>query len=116
MLGKLLNRGKSSSARTRRAVIKRSRQQEKRTAQASSAGLVSGSGNQWHSKGDVKTKRLLIECKQTAKESYSLKLHELQKIQLEALKAGRTPVMALDIAGRDFVVLRKTDFEELLDD
>ena len=147
MSGTLLNRGKSSSARTRRAVIKRSRQQEKRTERASSevpaceatrrlqksaqkrkrqkwqsqekkaakrmgGKLTPGSGNQWAAKSDVRTKKLLVECKRTDKSTYSLRLDTLRKVELEALRLGLVPVLLVELDGHEYAVLRGTDYEE----
>lgn len=87
--------------------LDRSRKQEK----AVGGKVVVGSGNQWHSKGDVELGELLVECKRTDKESYRLQLAELQKIKLEAAMEGKTAVMQVEISGKKFAVIDWATFE-----
>ena len=70
----------------------------------------------WHNKADVRTKKLLVECKRTDKASYTVKLAELQKINVEAHRAGKMPVLALEIQRSEYVILKKEDFEALTAD
>lgn len=65
-------------------------------------------------KGDVKTERFLVECKFTDKTQYVLKLDTLNKIAKEALQAGREPLLSLDIYGKQFFVVPREVFLELV--
>ena len=91
---------------------RRSKIQERRTAQDFGGLTTPGSGNQWHSKGDVKTPNYLIECKTTSKDSYSLKSATWSKIATEALLEGKDPLMEIEFIDRgvSLVVMDKNDF------
>lgn len=77
-----------------------------------------GSGNQWHSKADVKTPDHLVECKYTEKASYSLKAVELEKLLVEAMKASKEPILCIQFCHpktkRQFGVLPWEDVLSLL--
>jgi hypothetical protein len=75
-----------------------------------------GSGNQWHSKGDVKAKRFLIEDKSTEHKSFTVTKKLWEKIWGEAIINGRIPILSLRIDCKDpldLVVLDQRDFLEL---
>jgi len=95
---------------------RRSKLQEARTAKDFRGRVTPASGSQWHSKGDVKTKNWLIECKTTTKQSYSLKVQTWHKIWKEAMSEGRDPLMVIDFAEDDtsLVVIDKEDFLAIL--
>ena len=84
----------------------RSLRQEYHVA-ASYGGEVSpGSGNNERSPGDVRTSRMLVECKQTGQmdkpaKSFSLKVSELEKAWEEAVSEGRDMAMAVRIYNPD---------------
>jgi Holliday junction resolvase len=71
---------------------------EKAIAMALMGQRVSGSGSQWHSKGDVITDTELVECKATRSKSYSVGVDRWNKITDEATTVGREPVMAVRLA------------------
>ncbi len=96
--------------------LKRSRLQEKRAARDYDGTVQAGSGNQWHSKGDVRTRNFLIECKTTVHQSYSLARQTWEKIRAEATLDDRLPAMEVDISGLSLVVLAQQDFLELVRD
>jgi hypothetical protein len=113
MKGRLLSRsGASSSVRIKREALRRSRQQETSTAESLGGARVSGSGNQWHSKGDVSTRPFLIECKRTDKLSYRLEVETLRKHRLDALKAGKSPLIQVEMGKEKIGIL---PWEVLLD-
>jgi len=91
---------------------KLSKLQEAKTARDFGGVITPGSGNQWHSKGDVRTPDFLVECKLTSKDSYSLKASTWSKIATEALLEGRDPVMEINFIDRgvSVVVMDKNDF------
>jgi hypothetical protein len=98
MKGRLLSRsGTSSSARTRREVLQRSRRQESSAAKQLGGERVSGSGNQWHSRGDVKSLTFLVECKRTDSGSYRLTKETFRRHRIDALKAGKTPLIQVEL-------------------
>lgn len=70
-----------------------------------------GSGNQWHTKGDVISRDFMGEDKTTKHSSFSLKLDDLKKLERNALAAGRTPVFSVNFCGTNrFIILREEDF------
>jgi len=91
---------------------RRSKLQEKRAAKDYNGSVTPGSGNQWHSKADVHTDKLLVECKTTTKQSYSLKIADFVKLYYQAVLENKTPVFEIEFAetGRTLVVLDKEDF------
>lgn len=72
--------------------------------------VQNGSGCGTFSKGDVRTATELIENKRTDKESMSIKGAWLDKIRKEAQSEGRTPIIGIDINGREWVLLLKQDY------
>ena len=94
--------------------MKKWQQQEKNLASDFSGKRVKGSGNKWYSPGDIKSPDFLIEAKQTDKPSYSLNRKKLIKLFEEALFSYRTPLMAINIQGDDFILMWKQDFDKLL--
>jgi hypothetical protein len=90
---------------------KRSKKQEKKVASLASGFLVPGSGS-GRFKGDVQSKEFKIECKTTEKDSISLKLSWLRKIEAEALSDAKTPVLSIEIGDTRYYVLREQEFED----
>lgn len=90
--------------------MRRSRAQEKRDALAYGGRVQAGSGCGTFKKGDVRTDDLLIENKRTDKQQMTIKAEWLDKIRNEALTEGRTPVVGIEIAGREWVLLLKEDY------
>ena len=81
-------------------VKKKSQLQERRVAKDLNARTVVASGALWSAKADVRSDNLLVECKTTEKDFYSLTLATWEKIEKEAIKDGmRLPVMCVDIKG-----------------
>lgn len=81
-------------------VKKKSQLQERSVAKDLNARTVVASGALWGSKGDVRHDNLLVECKTTEKDFYSLTLTTWEKIEKEAVRDGlRIPVMCIDIKG-----------------
>ena len=100
MKGRLLNR----SARTE--VLEKSRKQETHAARSIRGGRKQpASGSGWADKSDVKGADDLVECKRTDKKSYSLKLEELVKNEVYAVKAGKRPVFHVEIQKRSYAVV-----------
>jgi hypothetical protein len=91
---------------------RRSKLQEAKAASDYGGKTRPGSGNQWHSKGDVITPDYLIECKTTTKSSYSLKCQDLLKIWKEAISESKIPVFEIEFStvGLSYVLLEKNDF------
>lgn len=95
---------------------KLSKLQEAKTARDFGGLTTPGSGNQWHSKGDVKSDQFLIECKTTSKDSYGLKAAIWSKIATEALLEDRTPLMDIEFIDRgvSVIVIDKSDFLQMI--
>ena len=90
---------------------RQSQKQEKRIAEEFKGKAQPGSGNKWHSKGDVQSEDFLIECKQTRHASYTLSLKDLKKIERLAKEKAKLPMMIIEFIGSgEYVVLRKEDF------
>lgn len=66
-------------------------------------------------KGDVKTKRLLVECKLTQKKQISVKKEWLQKIKEEAKRVAKIPALYIDVDGEGWVCVPKEVFQSIAD-
>jgi hypothetical protein len=120
MKGKLLSReGKASSSRMNRVRLASSKRQEKQAAKRSHGVRTSGSGNTWHSKGDVRAPTRLIECKRTDKKQFILTLQMLTQIRIQALKAGKSPVLQLEFGtaqANQWTIIPTSEYERLHDE
>lgn len=72
-----------------------------------------GSGNQWHSKGDVKASRFLLSCKRTDNSSYRLTAKDWAEAVDSAFTEDRHPAMAIEIKGLNLYVIDEHLFELL---
>lgn len=92
---------------------RRSRKQEKEVAKVFGGRENIASGSFWWSKSDVRTDRLLIECKTTKKDYFILYARLWDKIREEAIKDGlRIPLMAVDLQDKyRYVIFDPNDFE-----
>ena len=70
-----------------------SKKHEKFIAEKLNGKLQMASGAIWFAKADVYTDKYLIECKATEKDYYTLKTAILGKIESEALKVGKIPLL-----------------------
>ena len=70
-----------------------SKKHEKFVAEKLDGKLQMASGAIWFAKADVYTDKYLIECKATEKDYYTLKTAILDKIESEALKVGKIPLL-----------------------
>lgn len=61
-------------------------------------------------KGDVVTPSACIECKATKKNFYVLKKKVVKKIEMEALKCNRIPLLAIRVLNKDYILFRALDF------
>lgn len=87
-----------------------SRAQELRLAEAAGGRRQPGSGAFWKHKGDVRTKRWLIEMKRTVnRKSITIKDEWLAKIRTEALGDGRMPLLGFELNGRNYFIIREDD-------
>lgn len=81
---------------------------ESAVALKSGGKVQPGSGAGVWNKGDVKTSRYCISCKQTEKKSYALKLTDWDKAAEDAFVEDRIPLMSIDIRGKVFYVVEQT--------
>lgn len=87
---------------------------EKKFAKALGAEVTPGSGNQWYAKLDVGRKGILVSLKHTGKDALRVTRSILSEAIREARKTGAMPMLGVDIAGEDFVVMRREDFIALV--
>ena len=91
---------------------KESKKQEKKIANDLHGGRVqiaSGALPWW--KNDVQSEEFLVEAKYTENKSYSLKRVDFEKLNLEAVKLDKIPVMVIELKpGLTMAVLRYEDF------
>lgn len=88
--------------------------QEKRLAKVLGGQRSAGSGA-FDRKGDVRAATQLWETKWTGKKSFTVKAEVLEKIIGEALAEGRTPVLGLELNGRNYVIVEEGDWLEASD-
>lgn len=96
----------------KRTSLRRSQAQEKNTASLHGGQRQPGSGSGWSRKGDVRTKRTLIETKRTDARQITLKADHLEKIWFEAWSEGRRPILEFELGGRSYVVQPREDYLE----
>lgn len=93
-----------------KSVRKKSQKQENRIAKEMNGSATPGSGAVWHSKGDVKAEKYLIEAKYTDEAYYSVNLSILKKIIKEALHENfRIPVLYVDIQDLKLCIVQEKD-------
>lgn len=75
---------------------RRSRAQERRVAREVGGRVTAGSGSSWRSGGgDVRAPEDLIECKYTDARSFALSEAAWHKLERQAARLGREPVMVI---------------------
>jgi hypothetical protein len=84
--------------------------QEKQLGKDLGARLTPGSGNSFQ-KGDMKTGCFLIESKATGNKSISIKIEWLKKIEEEAQKENRLPLVILEIDRSRYFLFREKDID-----
>jgi hypothetical protein len=93
--------------------LKKSRKQEKRTADRYKGSRNAGSGAGWMRKNDVRTDKLLIENKFTDNvKGYSVKVKDMNELRKQALMEDRIPVLQIEIGGVRFITMYEDDFME----
>lgn len=96
----------------KRTSLRRSQAQERKSAIAHGGVRQPGSGNSWARKGDVRTKKTLIENKRTDQRQITLKADHLEKIWFEAWSEGRRPILEFELGGRSYIVQTRDDYLE----
>ena len=84
--------------------------QESRLANLLGGERNAGSGNGWSRKQDVRSKKFLVEAKWTSKKSFSIKADALRQLEHNAAIEDRIPVLAIELGGRRYVLVREDDF------
>ena len=101
----------------RRAILKKSVKQEKRSAGSYNGSRNAGSGSGWMRKNDVRSEEFLIENKLTiGLKSITLKSLDLIELRERAIIEDRTPVLQFDLNNRRYVVLVEDDFLAMIED
>lgn len=77
--------------------------------------VTPGSGNQWHTKNDVRTPKTSFEMKYTGKSQYILKASELEEGAKNALLDSRDFVFGIEMNGRNWIVISEDDYEYLVE-
>lgn len=99
----------------KRAIQKKSRKQEERSAKIYKGSRNAGSGSGWLRKNDVRSHDFLIENKLTTNmKSYTIKHIDLKELNERAILQDRIPVLQFDLAGRHYVVLTEDDFQLMI--
>ena len=101
---------------TRSEGQRQSQKQERRLASAMGGRTVGGSGNSWSHKGDIDGGEFLVEAKWTGKNSYSVTANVWRKIETEAARSAKVPVLAvrLDPSDLDLIVVSEADYLSLV--
>lgn len=103
-------------AEDRKEILKKSRKQEKRSANTYRGSRNAGSGSGWMRKNDVRSEAFLVENKLTTSvKSITLKEVDLRELRQRAIVEDRVPILQFDLAGRNYVVLVEDDFLGLID-
>lgn len=97
---------------------KKSNKQERELAKRVGGKTQAGSGNQWHSRGDVEDKDFLIECKYTKHKSFRVSVDLWEEITEKAFAmGGKTPAIEILLGeGQEnlkLIVLSEDDYLEL---
>lgn len=101
----------------RRAILKKSVKQEKRSANHYKGSRNAGSGSGWMRKNDVRAEQFLIENKLTiGTKSITLKDIDLRELRERAIIEDRTPVLQFDLNNRRYVVLVEDDFLAMIEE
>lgn len=101
----------------RKDILKKSKKQEKRSADRYKGSRNIGSGNLWMRKNDVRASEYLIENKLTVgTKSITLKEVDLRELRERAILEDRMPVLQFDLNGRSYVVLVEDDFLGLINE
>lgn len=87
---------------------KQGENQEKKLAKKLGMKLQSGSGAPWHKKGDIKGEIFLIESKNTEKDSMQIKKSWLDKIEREAHRYGKIPLLIIGF-GTEYYTVRRME-------
>ena len=96
-------------------MAKRWQKKEARDARQFNGRVTPRSGGFFSFSGDVKAESFLIESKFTEKKSFSVSGKLWEKINNEAIKNRRTPMLSIELAGVgiELVILDKNDFLSL---
>jgi hypothetical protein len=97
--------------------LKRGRKYESGFAKRTGGSETPGSGNQHHSKGDVRTAGILWQNKSETKRTWGRTLSQLADAVVDAQGTGDRPALAIDDvdSGQELVLLRMSDFLAILE-
>jgi hypothetical protein len=87
---------------------------EEETAKRVGGDLVKASGRLTGYKGDVKTSDILVDCKYTETQRYTMSAKMWRSVSDWAMNEMRAPMIAVKIAsGREVGIMRYRDFRDL---
>lgn len=100
---------------TEAADVKEWEKQERSTARRYGGRVTPGSGNQWHTKNDVRTGTESLECKTTKSAQFTLRRADLFTASRNALLDSRRMVFQIQFEKyrERYVVLTEDDYLEL---
>lgn len=102
---------------SRKAILKTSIKQEKRSANSYKGSRNAGSGSGWLRKNDVRSETLLIENKfTTGTKSITIKEVDLRELRQRAIIEDRIPILQFDLNNRGYVVLVEDDFIAMIEE
>ena len=92
-------------------IKKRSQKREQKGAKEISGRAHVASGALWFKKGDFSNEHFLVEDKFTDKDAYSISLTTLRRIEKQAMKVLKVPVLCVGFERikYDIAILRKKD-------
>jgi len=95
-----------------------SKKREKKAGEDVGGHSHAGSGSLWFNQGDASSEYFLIEDKYTTKDSYSITLAVLTKVEQQAKRVGKIPVLrfGFEPSKENYAVLRYCDACHLIDD
>lgn len=89
---------------------------EKRITNETGGKATPGSGNQWYAPADTEAGKFLIESKLTGQDHYVLKLDLWFKLEHDAMKIGRVPVIILGFyGGQEYSIIHRTTWDQIVD-
>ena len=74
---------------------KRGDKDEKRFAKAHGGKRIAGSGSSREKKGDILLGEFLVQNKSTSSQTFSIRVGDLNKIEVEALNRGKKPALVM---------------------
>lgn len=95
--------------------VKASRAQERRVAMSMGGRVTMASGALPGGGGDAENEEWLSECKRTDKKQITITVAVLDKLTVEASRAGRKPRLDVEVGGQEWVAVPRAVFDGLVE-